>query len=423
MLDRKLIRKDPGRVRRGIAAKGVDFDLDAFLGLDERMRDLIRESESLKHRKNTASKEISRIKKGGGDAHDLIGEMQEISSRIKETDSELKDLEEEIGRLELSIPNIPDDSVPPGTCDADNPEVRRWGEPPDPPGDVLDHTEIGERLGILDLAAGASVSGRGFVVLRGDGARLSRALVNLMLDIHSRQGYEEVAVPYLVSRDSMIGTGQLPKMAEDMYHCEQDDMFLIPTAEVPVTNLHRERILGEEEVPLRACAYSPCFRREAGSYGQETKGMIRVHQFDKVEMVRWTLPERSAEELEELLVDACEVLEILDLPYRVIELCSADLSFAASKCYDIETWAPGSGRWLEVSSCSNFLDFQARRARIRFRREKGGKPEYVHTLNGSGLALPRVMVTILESNQTPTGKVRIPKALVPYMGGQEYIEA
>jgi seryl-tRNA synthetase len=423
MLDRKLIRKDPETVRKGVASKGVDFDLDLFLDLDGRMRDMIQETEKLKHRRNTVSKEISARKKEGVDASELMGEMKSNSARIKEIDGELKDVEERIAELEMGIPNIPHESVPFGTCDADNPEVRSWGEFPELPEKPLPHEEIGEKLGILDMSAGSLISGRGFVVLRGDGARLSRALVSLMLDIHREQGYEELAVPYMVNRDSMIGTGQLPKMEEDMYHCEKDDLFLIPTAEVPVTNIYRGAVLDGDSLPIKATAFSPCFRREAGSYGQETKGMIRVHQFDKVEMVRWTLPEKSYEDLEILLDDACSVLEKLEIQYRVIELCSGDLSFSAAKCYDIETWAPGSERWLEVSSCSNFEDFQARRARIRFKREKGSKPEFVHTLNGSGLALPRIIVTILELYQTPTGKIRIPESLVPYMGGQEYIEA
>jgi seryl-tRNA synthetase len=423
MLDRKRIRKDPESIKKGIAAKGVDFDIDGFLDLDASMRDLIQETEKLKHRRNTVSKEISSLKKEGADASALMEEMRDNSSRIKEIDGELKEIEEKIADLELGIPNIPHDAVPFGTCDADNPEVRRWGDIPELPEQPLPHDEIGEKLGILDLSAGSLISGRGFIVLRGDGARLSRALVSLMLDIHREQGYEELAVPYLVTRESMTGTGQLPKMEDDMYHCEKDDLFLIPTAEVPVTNIYRDAVLDGAELPKKAVAFSPCFRREAGSYGQETKGMIRVHQFDKVEMVRWSLPERSYEELEILLDDACAVLEDLELPYRVIELCSGDLSFSAARCYDIETWAPGSDRWLEVSSCSNFEDFQARRAGIRFKREKGAKPEFVHTLNGSGLALPRIIVTILELNQTPTGKIRVPKALVPYMGGQEYIEA
>ncbi|HSG26873.1 MAG TPA: serine--tRNA ligase [Candidatus Krumholzibacterium sp.] len=423
MLDRKLIRKDPEKVRTGIKNKHVTFDIDAFLEKDARMRDLIQESEVLKNERNTVSHEVSRLKKDKQDATGIIARMKEVSSRIKEIDEELKAVQEETDDLAFAIPNLPHESVPVGASPEDNPVVRTWGELPELPERPLPHWEIGERLGVLDLAAGAAVSGRGFVVLRRDGALLTRALINLFLDIHIRQGYEELWVPFMVNRDSMIGTGQLPKMEEDMYHSPKDDLFLIPTAEVPVTNIFKDAILEPGSLPRKCTAYTPCFRREAGSYGQDTRGMTRVHQFDKVEMVKLALPEDSYGELETLLEDACEVLRVLEIPYRVIELCTGDLSFAAAKCYDIETWAPGVEKWLEVSSCSNFEDFQARRARIRFRREKGAKPEFVHTLNGSGLALPRIIATILEMNQTPTGKVRIPKALVPYMGGKEFLEA
>ena len=423
MLDRKLIRKDPDRVRAGIAAKHVSFDIEGFLRKDERMRDLIQESESLKSERNNVSHEVSRLKKEGGDASEIIARMKEVSARIKEIDEELKSVQEETDLLAMSIPNLPHSSVPPGAGPEDNPVVRSWGEIPEMPEKPVPHWDMGESLGILDLAAGAAVAGRGFIVMRGDGALLTRALINLFLDIHRKQGYEELWVPFMVDRDSMTGTGQLPKMEDDMYHCEKDDLFLIPTAEVPVTNIFKDKIIEADHLPARCTAYTPCFRREAGSYGQDTRGMTRVHQFDKVEMVKLCRPEDSYDELETLVLDACEVLETLELPYRVIELCGGDLSFAAAKCYDLETWSPGVERWLEVSSCSNFEDFQARRARIRFRREKGAKPEFVHTLNGSGLALPRIIATILEINQTPTGKVRIPSALVPYMGGMEYLEA
>ena len=423
MLDRKLIRKDPERVREGIRRKGVDFDLDSFLALDGRMRELIQETEKLKHERNEVSQQISQLKKENKDATAVIERMQDTARRIKEIDQELKELSADLDEQALEIPNIPHESVPYGTCPDHNVEVRRWGGIAEPPQKPLPHWEIGEKLGILDLAGGAKLSGRGFVVLRNDGARLARALVNLMLDIHHRQGYEELSVPYMVSRDCMVGTGQLPKLEEDMYSCEKDDLFLIPTAEVPVTNMHRDEILDGDRLPIKSTAFSPCFRREAGSYGQDTRGLIRVHQFDKVEMVRFTKPEDSYDDLEQLLDDAVEVLQVLDIPYRVIELCSMDLSFSAAKCYDIETYATGTGRWLEVSSCSNFEDFQARRSNIRFRRTKSDKPDFVHTLNGSGLALPRVMATILEVNQTTTGKVRVPEALVPYMGGTEFLEA
>lgn len=422
MLSRKFIRKDPESIREGIKKKGVDFDLENFLALDEKMRDLIRESEKFKHERNLVSQEISKKKKEKKDASDILAQMKETAKRIKEIDNELKQVSEELDRLSLEIPNIPHESVPYGTCPEHNVEVRRWGEFADLSFKAVPHWEIGERLGVLDLTAGSALSGRGFVVLRNNGALMARALINLMLDMHRRQGYEELSVPYMVTRDCMVGTGQLPKLEEDMYLCEKDDLFMIPTAEVPVTNIHRDTILDGDALPIKYTAFSPCFRREAGSYGQETKGLIRVHQFDKVEMVKFTFPETSYDELETLLDDAVEVLQVLEIPYRVIELCSMDLSFSAAKCYDVETYAPGIDRWLEVSSCSNFVDFQARRANIRYRSAKGEKPEYVHTINGSGVALPRVIATILELNQTSTGKVRIPTALVPYMGGIEYLE-
>ncbi len=423
MLDRKLIRKDPERVREGLRRKGVAFDLDAFLALDERQRALIQETETLKHERNDVSQEISRLKKEGKDAGPILERMKKTAERIREIDAELAQVAERIEALALQIPNLAHESVPVGTCPEHNVVRRAWGSIPEPAGETLPHWEIGERLGILDLAGGALVGGRGFVVLRGDGALLSRALVAFMLDTHRAQGYQEVAVPYLVTRACMVGTGQLPKLAEDMYAVEKDDLFLIPTAEVPLTNLYRESVIDGARLPVKVTAATPCFRREAGSYGQDTKGLVRVHQFDKVEMVKLVAPETSYDELESLTRDAAAVLEALELPHRVIELCTMDLSFGAAKCYDLETWAPAMGRWLEVSSCSNFEDFQARRAGIRFKRRPNEKPEFAHTLNGSGLALPRVIATILELNQTPTGKVRVPRALVPYMGGREYLEA
>ncbi len=422
MLDKKFIRKEPEKVKKGIRDKGVDFDIDGFLELDSKMRGIIQEVEALKHERNSVSQEISRLKKEKKDSGDLIARMKQTSARIREADSELRDISEKLDALSLAIPNIPHESVPVGTSEKDNPVVATWGDIPEYPGKPVPHWEIGEKLGIIDTPAGVALTGRGFIVLRGAGARLSRALVNFFLDVHLRQGYEELVVPYVVNRDSMVATGQLPKMEEDMYRCDKDDLFLIPTAEVPVTNIYKDSVIDPSILPKKCTAYSPCFRREAGSYGQDTKGLIRVHQFDKVEMVKFVRKEDSYAELETLLADACEILQLLGLPYRVIELCTADLSFAAAKCYDIETYAPGVERWLEVSSCSNFEDFQARRARIRTRREDDGKPELVHTLNGSGLALPRIIATILELNQTPTGKVRIPEALVSYMGGTEYIE-
>ncbi|MCD6378965.1 serine--tRNA ligase [bacterium] len=421
MLDTKFIRNEPEVLREGIKNKGVDFNLDLLYQLDKDRRQLVQESEDFKHIKNVVSKEISQLKKDKKDAAKLIEKMKVTSGSIKKIDGEIKIISGKLNELEMAIPNLPHESVPIGKDERDNRLIRSWGDPFRNDMELLPHWEIGEKLGLFDLEAGSAISGSGFVVFRGDGALLSRALVNFMLDIHRVQGYEEVSVPYLVNRDSMIGTGQLPKMAEDMYHCEMDDLYCIPTAEVPITNLLRESVLPVDQLPVKMTAYSPCFRREAGSYGKYTRGLIRVHQFDKVEMVKATLPEVSYEELESLLKDACEVLEVLDIPYRVIELCTGELSFAASKCYDIETYAPALGKWLEVSSCSDFEDFQARRARIKFRKEEGGKSQFVHTLNGSGLALPRIIATIFELYQTPTGKVRVPDALVKYMGGREYL--
>lgn len=422
MLDRKFIRNDPETLRRGIENKGVDFDLDLLYQLDKDRRRIIQESEDLKHSKNVVSKEIAQLKKNRKDASELIDRMKGTSKRIKEIDNELKDVSDKLHEMELAIPNLPHKSVPIGNSEQDNILIRSWGDPFRNDLEIAPHWEIGEELGLLDLKAGSAVSGSGFVVLRGDGALLSRALINFMLDTHRAHGYEEVSVPYIVSRDSMIGTGQLPKMAEDMYHCETDDLYCIPTAEVPITNLLRETVLPADKLSIKLTAYSPCFRREAGSYGKDTRGLIRVHQFDKVEMVKASLPEKSYQELELLLDDACRVLESLDIPYRVVELCSGDLSFSAAKCYDIETYAPAISKWLEVSSCSNFEDFQARRAGIKFRRGKGEKSQFVHTLNGSGLALPRIIATIFELYQTPTGRIRVPEALVKYMGGREYLE-
>jgi seryl-tRNA synthetase len=423
MLDRKRIRNEPELIKEGIRKKGVQFDIDDFLELDANMRSLIQEVEELKHRKNVVSEKVAELKKKGEDASQIIEEMKETAGRIKDLDATIKEMSEELDRRSLAIPNIPHDSVPVGKCEEDNVEVDRWGEVNVMPFKPLTHWEIGEKLRILDLGRASKLGGRGFVVLKNDGAILSRALINFMLDIHKRQGYQELSIPFMVTRECMIGTGQLPKLEEDMYLCDRDDLFLIPTAEVPVTNLHREEILEGDLLPIKYTAYSACFRREAGSYGKDTRGMVRVHQFDKVEMVKFTTPESSYSELDELLREAEVVLKELGIPYRVMSLCTSDLSFAAAKCYDIETYAPAMDRWLEVSSCSNFEDFQARRANIKFRRSRGEKSEFVHTLNGSGLALPRLIATILEMNQTPTGKVRIPEALVPYMNGIEYLEA
>ncbi len=422
MLELKFIRNNLEIVARGISAKNADADLDALLALDEKRRELLASSENLKAERNRANQEIARAKKGGRPDPALIERMKKISSRIKALDTEVAGLEDDIHQRLLAIPNLPHESVPLGASEEDNKEIKRWGEPKEFAYEPRPHWEIGEQLGILDGRRASKLAGSGFALFNGVGALLERALINWMLDVHiTKQGYTEVSTPFIVTRDCMVATGQLPKMEEDMYLVEVDDLFLIPTAEVPVTNLHREEILDSSRLPLYYTAYTPCFRREAGSYGKDTRGLIRIHQFDKVEMVKFVKPETSYGELESLLADAEQLLQMLDLHYRVLELCTADLSFASSKCYDIEVWAPGANSYLEVSSCSNFESFQARRAGIRYRPEQGAKPEYVHTLNGSGLALPRTVAALLETYQNPDGSVTIPEVLRPYMRGMERI--
>ncbi len=418
MLDRKFIRENRELVTRAVDLKNETVDIDAYYERDAQRRAALQEMEQLQAEANKANKEIAALKKQGEDASDAIVAMKEIAVRLKKLRADATDQEEEVERLYMQIPNIPDPSVPAGG-EENNEVVRSWGEPLQPQFPVTPHWEIGEELGILQLERASRMSGSGFTLLVDDGARLERALINFMLDIHLTQGYREVNVPYLVNRAAMTGTGQLPKLEEDMYLCQQDDLFLIPTAEVSVTNIHRHETLRAEELPLNYVAFSPCFRREAGAAGKDTRGLLRVHQFNKVEMVKFTRPEDSWDDLEKLTDDAEEILRRLELPYRVVVLAAGDLSFAAAKCYDLEVWAAGVGKWLEVSSCSNFLDFQARRANIRFKgRNARG---YVHTLNGSGLALPRILVAIMENYQTASGRIRVPEALRPYLNGQEYI--
>ena len=421
MLDRRLIREEPDRVKRAVEAKGAAVDIERILSLDARFLSNLREGDDLKHERNVRSQEIGELKRSGQDSEALQGRMKAIAGRIKEIEAQNKEIEEELAQLLLTVPNIPHESVPIGKDASANIVVRTWGKVEEPYFEIKPHWDIGEELGVLDLEMGRNVSGRGFIVFRGDGALLCRALINLMLDIHIEQGYEEVSVPYLVHRDSMVGTGQLPKLEEDMYRTVPDDLFLIPTAEVPVTNLFRDTFIPAEKLPLKLTAYSACFRREAGSHGADTRGLLRVHQFDKVEMVKLVHPDSSYQELESLVGDACAVLEALELPYRVVTLASGDLSFAAAKCYDLEVYAPAVRKWLEVSSCSNFEDFQARRANIKIKKTSGEKHRFVHTLNGSGVALPRIVAAILELNQTPTGRVKIPPVLRPYMRGKEFL--
>lgn len=416
MLDLKFIRENLDLVKKAIKDKGESVDVDRLIELDKKRREILREVEELKHQRNVTSQEIARLKREGKDAQDLILQMREVGEKIKQLDEQVKSVESEIYNLQIWIPNIPHPSVPVGTSEKDNVEVKRWGKPPEMDFEPRPHWELAEKLGIIDFSRGSKVAGSFFVNFKGLGAKLERALINFMLDLHiEKHGYNEVFPPFVVNRDCMFGTGQLPKLEEDMYLVEKDDLFLIPTAEVPVTNLHRDEILQEKDLPLYYTAYTPCFRREAGSYGRDTRGLVRIHQFDKVEMVKFVKPENSYDELETLLVDAEEVLQLLNLPYRVVKLNTSDLSFAAAKCYDIEVWAPGVQKWLEVSSCSNYEDFQARRANIRFRREATGKVEYVHTLNGSGLALPRTVIAIIENYQTDEGTVVIPEVIREYM--------
>jgi seryl-tRNA synthetase len=417
MLDIKFIRNNVEKVKKAIEQKNDFADIDQLLEMDAEKRKIMTEVEELKHRRNKVSEDIGRMKKQKQDAAQFITEMKNVSDRIKELDEKVKSFDQQIYEILIRIPNIPHDTVPVGKDAAANVEIKQWGKLPTKDFKAIPHWDIGEKFDILDFSGGSRVAGSSFINYKGLGARLQRALIYFMLDLHiKKHGYTEVYPPFLVNRESMFGTGQLPKLEEDMYHAAVDDLFLIPTAEVPVTNLMRDQILRGEDMPIYYTAYTPCFRREAGTYGKDTRGLIRVHQFDKVEMVKFVKPETSYDELETLLQNAEEVLQLLELPYRVIALSTGDLSFAAAKCYDIEVWADGISKWLEVSSCSNFEDFQARRANIRFKRDASAKPEYVHTLNGSGLALPRTVIAILENYQTDEGTVIVPKVLRDFMG-------
>ncbi len=422
MLDIKFVRANPDIVKKSLKDRAVDVSLDDFLKLDEQRRSKLVEVEQLKNKRNTVSEEIGRLKKSGQPAEELIQEMRQVSQSIKDKDEEIKKIEEEIHQFMLNIPNIAHHSVPVGTDENDNVEVKKWGKPRDFDFPVKAHWEIGEKLDIIDFERGSKVSGSRFSFYKGMGARLERALINFMLDLHTQEhGYTEVFPPFIVNADSMIGTGQLPKFAGDMFKLEDANYYLIPTAEVPVTNLYRDEILSADLLPIYHCAYSACFRAEAGAAGRDTRGLIRQHQFNKVELVKFTRPENSYEELEKLLQNAEEVLQRLGLPYRVVTLCTGDLGFSAAKTYDIEVWLPSYNGYKEISSCSNFEDFQARRANIKFRRELKAKPEFVHTLNGSGLAVGRTLAAILENYQEADGSVTIPPVLQPYMNGMTKI--
>ena len=423
MLDIKYIRENPEAVRQGIKNKNEKDRVDEILTLDEKRRKIISEVEELKAKKNQVSSKIPQMKKAGEDTTQIFAEMKTVSDKITELDNQLKNIETELNSILMFIPNLPHSSVPVGKTAEQNVEVRKWipdGFSYEKKAKTLDHIELGKKLNILDFERGAKVSGSGFPVYVGKGATLERALINFMLDYHlAHHNYREVFPPFLVNRESMLGTGQLPKMEDDMYAIEKDGLYPIPTAEVPITNLHRDEMLAEKDLPIRYVGYSACFRREAGSYGKESKGFLRVHQFNKVEMVKIVKPETSYDELENLVNDAEDILKALKIPYRILMLCTGDLSFSAAKCYDIETWSPAEQRWLEASSCSNFEDFQARRASIRFKREGEKKPEFVHTLNGSGLATSRLMVSLLETYQTSDGTVIVPEVLQKYTGFSE----
>lgn len=422
MLDIKFLRQNLDLVRRKLAERGQTIDLERFSALDARRRDLLQEVETLRNERNTVSKEIGDRKKRKADAADLIARMGEVSARIKDLDAILEETESALEAIVMTMPNVTHDSVVRGTSSEDNPVVRTWGDLPRFAFPPRPHWELGESLGILDFARGAKIAGARFTLYRGAGALLERAIINFMLDLHTGEhGYTEILPPFLANRESMTGTGQLPKFAEDLFKIEGLDYYLIPTAEVPVTNIHREEILNEKDLPIHYVAYSPCFRAEAGSYGKDTRGLIRQHQFNKVEMVKFATPETSYEELEKLTANAEEVLRRLEIPFRTVSLCTADLGFSSAKTYDVEAWMPGQDAYREISSCSNFEDFQARRAAIRFRREATGKVEFVHTLNGSGLAAGRTTVAVLENYQQSDGSILIPKALRPYMGGREKI--
>jgi len=423
MLDPKRLRNQPDEIREALKARTHDAEqVDRFLEEDESWRKLVVASDDLKKERNRLSEEIGKLKKEGKNADTKQEEVRQINDRIKTIDADLKTKEERLNDLLLYFPNVPHPSVPRGAGAADNVTVKTW-ENKITPSNPAPHWDLAEKLKLIDFARAAKLSGSMFALYVGLGAKLQRAIIQFMLDFHiAKHGYTEIYPPYLVKREIMVGTGQVPKFEEDMYRCDADDLFLIPTAEVPVTNMHREEILGLEELPKYYAAYTACFRREAGAAGADTRGLQRLHQFDKVELVKLTTPESSYEEHEKLLVDVEDVLQALELKYRILLLCSGDMGFSAAKCYDAEAWCPGQKKWAEVSSCSNFEDFQARRANLKFRREKQSKPEFVHTLNASGLALPRTVIAILETYQQSDHCVAIPNVLQPYMNGMKEIK-
>lgn len=420
MLDLKLIREQPEWVKERLRTRGGEYPIDEILALDERRRLLLQEVERLRHERRVKSEEIGNLKRTGNEdsARALAEEVKKLGEHLKGLEEELRSVEEELHRKLSFLPNIPHESVPFGESDKDNVVIKKFGDPPTFSFTPRPHWELGELLGIFDFERAGKITGSRFTVYYREGALLERALINFMLDLHvKKHGYTEVLPPFIVNETSMFGTGQLPKFREDLFKLEDWNYYLIPTAEVPVTNLHRDEIIPEEDLPLYYTAYTPCFRAEAGAHGRDIKGIVRQHQFNKVELVKFVVPETSYDELESLLLDAEEVLQLLELPYRVVVLCTGDLGFASAKTYDIEVWSPGQNRYIEISSCSNFEDFQARRANIRYRPKGGGKPRFVHTLNGSGLAVGRTLMAILENYQQEDGSVVIPKVLHPYTNG------
>ena len=422
MLDIKLLRDHLDDVKARMSTRGIPVDWDQFVSLDRERRDAVAIIERLKEKKNRLSGEIGKLKKSGADASALMREVEELSEAIRSSEGPLANIEARFEQLMLTLPNLPHASVKVGKDERDNREVRRWGEPPKFGFAPKNHWDIGEELGILDFARAAKIAGARFAVYRDAGAKLERALINFMLDLHTGEnGYKEMLPPALVNRAALVGTGQLPKFEDDLFHVAPGDYFLIPTAEVPLTNLHRDEMLERDELPIKYVAYTPCFRSEAGSYGKDVRGLIRQHQFNKVEMVKLTEPEDSYNEFETMVRNAEDVLKRLELPYRVVELCTGDMGFGAAKTYDLEVWLPGQNTYREISSCSNCEEFQARRANIRYRKEKKGRPLFVHTLNGSGLAVGRTLVAVLENYQQEDGTVIIPNALRDYMGGVDRI--
>ena len=422
MLDIRYLRQNIDVVRQKMNERGQKIDFDRFVDLDAKKRDILQAVETLRNERNSVSKQVGELKKQKQDASALIEKMGEVSSKIKEYDESLKTIEEELNAFVMIVPNVQHESVPQGQGSEDNTVVRTWGEKPVFNFEPKQHFDLGESLNILDFARGAKITGARFTLYRGAGAQLERAITNFMLDLHTgNHGYTEVFTPFMVNAESMTGTGQLPKFKEDLFKIEGMEYYLIPTAEVPVTNIHRDEILEEEKLPIYLVAYSACFRAEAGSYGKDTRGLIRQHQFNKVEMVKFSKPETSYDELEKLTANAEEILKQLGIPFRTVCLCTADLGFSSAKTYDVEAWLPGQNTYREISSCSNFEDFQARRASIRFRRKESGKVEFVHTLNGSGLAVGRTVVAVLENYQQADGSVIIPEVLRPYMRGLERI--